>query len=208
MPPGRTTDATLLRTLLDAMPAFVFVVDQDVRILDYNKAAGELLGLSRQEILRRRAGNLLPCMHAAGHPGGCGGGDVCRSCVVRKAVTEASTGNRSVRKRARMELLSGGELTEVYALITASPFAYKGKPMVILVIEDFREIIELQRIVPICMHCKKVRTDDQYWTQVDAYFSRHWDLRFSHGYCPDCHKLELEKLNARFSHAAKRSPRS
>jgi len=37
------SNEVLLRQLLDAIPAFVFLVDQDVTILDYNAAAAELL---------------------------------------------------------------------------------------------------------------------------------------------------------------------
>lgn len=176
------------------MPSYVFVVDGDVRILDYNAAAGGLLGIARQDILRHRAGDLLHCIRAAHTPGGCGRSSHCRNCVIRSAVAHALAGSRSFRTRARMQLLSAGKTVELYALITATPFAHDDTQMVLLVIEDISEIAELQRIVPICMHCKKVRADDQYWTQVEAYFARHWDLRFSHGFCPDCQKAEMARL--------------
>jgi PAS domain S-box-containing protein len=44
----------------------------------------------------------------------------------------------------------------------------------------------LKGIVPICASCKKVRDDKGYWEQVEAYLSRHTDVQFSHGICPDC----------------------
>jgi hypothetical protein len=97
-----------------------------------------------------------------------------------------------------MELLSGSTVAELYVLITTTPFTHGGVNMVLLVIEDISQIVELHRIVPICMNCKKIRADDQYWTRVEAYFSRHWDLRFSHGLCPDCAKVEMEKLDKEF----------
>ena len=40
--------------------------------------------------------------------------------------------------------------------------------------------------LPICMFCKKIRVDEQYWEQVDGYFARHIDVAFSHGICPEC----------------------
>jgi PAS domain S-box-containing protein len=46
----------------------------------------------------------------------------------------------------------------------------------------------LKGIVPICASCKKVRDDEGFWEQVEAYLSRHTDVRFSHGICPDCLK--------------------
>ena len=44
----------------------------------------------------------------------------------------------------------------------------------------------LKGIVPICASCKKIRDDRGYWEQVEAYLSRHTDVRFSHGICPEC----------------------
>ncbi len=48
------------------------------------------------------------------------------------------------------------------------------------------EVHELQAIMPICMYCKKVRDDDNYWSQIDHYLVKHAGTRFSHGICPEC----------------------
>jgi hypothetical protein len=48
------------------------------------------------------------------------------------------------------------------------------------------DIKTLSGILPICASCKKIRDDEGYWEQVEAYVSRHTDARFSHGICPDC----------------------
>jgi len=48
------------------------------------------------------------------------------------------------------------------------------------------EIITLQGIVPICSFCKKVRDDKGFWSQVEAYVSKHTKAQFSHGICPEC----------------------
>ncbi len=58
---------------------------------------------------------------------------------------------------------------------------------------------QLQGLVPICSYCKKVRDDQNYWQQVDAYMSAHTEARFSHSICPTCMdtvvRQELESLN-------------
>lgn len=41
-------------------------------------------------------------------------------------------------------------------------------------------------ILPICMYCKKIRTDGDYWQQIEHYFHQHIDVMFSHGICPEC----------------------
>ena len=47
----------------------------------------------------------------------------------------------------------------------------------------------LQDILPICSFCKKIRNDQGYWDQVDAYVSKHMNAQFSHGICPSCMKI-------------------
>jgi len=50
----------------------------------------------------------------------------------------------------------------------------------------------LQGLLPICSYCKKVRDDDNYWQQVDSYISKHSEVEFSHGICPDCFDTLVE----------------
>ncbi|MFA6433515.1 MAG: PAS domain-containing protein [Elusimicrobiales bacterium] len=51
-----------------------------------------------------------------------------------------------------------------------------------------REIQDLQGLIPICASCKKIRTDQGYWQQVETYIEKRSSARFSHGLCKDCEK--------------------
>jgi DNA-binding response OmpR family regulator len=59
-------------------------------------------------------------------------------------------------------------------------------------VEDLKEALGhvklLQGIIPICMHCHKIRNDNQAWDQLEAYISDHSDAQFSHSICPECMK--------------------
>lgn len=48
------------------------------------------------------------------------------------------------------------------------------------------EIKSLRDILPICVYCKKIRDDEDYWHSVDGYIAQHTTTRFSHGICPEC----------------------
>ncbi len=50
------------------------------------------------------------------------------------------------------------------------------------------EIKVLKELLPICMHCKKIRDEKGYWSQLEAYISKHTNTQFSHGICEDCLK--------------------
>ena len=47
------------------------------------------------------------------------------------------------------------------------------------------QIKTLKGLLPICMYCKKIRDDKQYWQQVESYVSTHSEAQFSHGVCPE-----------------------
>ena len=53
-------------------------------------------------------------------------------------------------------------------------------------------VTRLQGLLPICMYCKKIRNDQNYWTQVETYFSDHSGARFSHSICPECRAKHVE----------------
>ena len=44
----------------------------------------------------------------------------------------------------------------------------------------------LQGILPICMHCHKIRDDHESWQKIENYIQEHTDAQFSHGLCPEC----------------------
>ena len=44
----------------------------------------------------------------------------------------------------------------------------------------------LEGTIPICSYCKKIRTEEQSWEQLEKYFTENSDATFSHGACPDC----------------------
>jgi PAS domain-containing protein len=185
-----------LRAVLDAIPSFVLAVDEDVRILDYNAAASALLDPQRQAILSQRSGDVMNCLHSTETQEGCGHAPACRHCIIRNSVREAIGGHATVRRRIHMQLTRSGDRQDFYALISATPFQHEDSGLVLLVIEDIGQLAELQRIVPICTKCKKVRDDDQYWQHVESYFQRHWDLQFTHSYCPECLDEEMDRLDS------------
>ncbi len=54
------------------------------------------------------------------------------------------------------------------------------------------KVHELENLLPICSYCKKVRSDGDYWEQVERYFTERTTVRFSHGICPSCYEEKVE----------------
>jgi len=50
------------------------------------------------------------------------------------------------------------------------------------------DVKKLSGLLPICSHCKKIRDDEGYWRQIEAYIQDHSEAAFSHGICQECVK--------------------
>jgi PAS domain S-box-containing protein len=63
------------------------------------------------------------------------------------------------------------------------------------------EVRQLQGILPMCSYCKRIRNDEHYWQQVEAYISAHAPVQFSHSICPTCYEHhvlpQLEQLRGK-----------
>lgn len=191
LPPGDD----LFRSILDALPSPVFVVDDDVTVVAANHAARGLAAAAPGQILHSRAGSVLDCVHASESPRGCGGSTHCKDCVIRNAVAASSAGRSVVRSRHMVNRTGpDGRRTTVHLLVTAAPVHVLDGDYTLLVLEDVTELMELRSLVPICAYCKKIRTDDRMWEQIESYMHRHHDLDFSHGICPDCMKKQMREI--------------
>jgi len=62
-----------------------------------------------------------------------------------------------------------------------------------LMAEALEKVKTLHGLLPICAWCKRIRDDQGYWSQVEAYMHAHTGADFTHGICPDC----LEKMRAK-----------
>ncbi len=63
----------------------------------------------------------------------------------------------------------------------------------------------LARFIPICMYCKRARTDRDYWQDLDRYLATCGDAQISHGVCPECNETYVDPLLDEF-HSSERLP--
>jgi phosphoserine phosphatase RsbU/P len=48
------------------------------------------------------------------------------------------------------------------------------------------DVKTLKKLLPICMYCKRIRDDQDYWHQIEEYIHAETGADFSHGICPHC----------------------
>jgi YesN/AraC family two-component response regulator len=101
------------------------------------------------------------------------------------------------------EMVRRASQVGVGAYLMKPPSVEEIERAMIMAVARFADLMELRRLnnelrmaldnikvlsglLPICANCKKIRDDKGYWEAVEGYFSKHSDVQFSHGICPDC----------------------
>ena len=185
-----------LRDIAASLGEGVQVVDLDGRLTFMNPEAERLLGWSEAELMGKNAHDIV---HFRRPDGTVLPFDACPSMTV------VSTGGR----------ISVDEDIYIRKDGTEFPVAYISAPIfeddnVVAVVIAFHDITRrkqreaererlmtehmnalskvkvLSGMLPICSACKRIRDDEGYWEQIEAYIHDHSEADFSHGICPEC----------------------
>ena len=183
-----------LRAIFDAIPLPTFIVDEDVRIQDYNAAGAQLLGPEPRLALLHRGGDALHCIHSEAN--GCGHSEPCQDCVIRNSVNGLFAGGGTHRLTHKAELRSGGNTLVIDLLVTATRFPDPEARRALLILEDVSELLSLRGLIPICAQCKKIRDDQQYWHTLENYLHTHMNMKLTHGLCPTCFAVQMKAIDA------------
>src|SRR5881296_4308012 len=53
-------------------------------------------------------------------------------------------------------------------------------------VDALAQVKTMKGLLPICSSCKKIRSDENYWKNIETYIEEHSEASFTHGICPDC----------------------
>ena len=183
------------RSIFDALPSPVFVVDGDVLVHDFNTAAAEFLLCNMAEIDQLShpvqtdlTSNELPALQWQSL--------FCRDSFIGNAVKEAAQGHRVVRRYTRFDTQREGYRTELETRIKCCPFQNGSRTQVLLVFEEMRQLGDRKGVIQICCVCHRVINGSQALAQLELYAKDCTGVEFSHGLCPQCYQAEMAKVNA------------
>lgn len=94
--------------------------------------------------------------------------------------------------------IAGLEMIPLALGILISSIALQKSQEIIKFVIKSSEISKLKyinKMLPICANCKKIRDNEGNWVQIEDYLLNHSEIRFSHGYCPDCGKKVLSEID-------------
>ena len=142
-----------LKNLFESIPCGVLIVDRDRRVQVVNNVMERTFGMSAAEAIDKRGGEVLRCVNAFKSPKGCGFADECQTCQVRKTALEALAGRQIHRNRAKIQLMTNGEVHDLVLLVSAAPVEHEGEGLAIIILEDITELNTL---------CRRLKTEQSF----------------------------------------------
>jgi GAF domain-containing protein len=84
--------------------------------------------------------------------------------------------------------ISPAQSKAMYALARQVMALLEARRVLARLADALEHVRTLQGLLPICAWCKRVRDDEGYWGQIEAYFHKNTGIGFTHGICPECRK--------------------
>jgi len=127
------------RALFQALPVPVLVVDKELDLWEYNRAAARSIDHGERGKARRALGDALNCVHSRENQAGCCQALACSDCAIQWVVRAACEGQRVTRQWARMEVMAQGKPAKINLQVSSSPFEFRNRSLVLLVLEGLEQ---------------------------------------------------------------------
>ncbi len=133
-----------LRTLINAAPVALRVLDKAMRVTLCNATAARMFGWTEggDEV---RCGDVIACAHRHDGPGGCGTGPRCQTCPLNTAVREVLAGGRPKHDlEVRVDLQTSGGVEERMIVMGVEPLEVSGRPHALVALHDTTDLRRAQ----------------------------------------------------------------
>jgi hypothetical protein len=172
--------------LLNAIPMPAFIVDEDLVVNNVNHAAIDVFNLDGDRVLFDRLGSALRCANAFANPAGCGSSAACEKCVMRNSVAECFAGPPIIQRKTILAFHSQEAPSGCELLITVNQIMNDNHIYALFMIEDMTKLSLSDVNIPVCMHCNKLRGDDNQWSSIENFLDGNLHIRLTHCICESC----------------------
>lgn len=160
----------LVHHVTDALPSILMILNKQRQVVFKNQRLMELLGASSDlEVLGKRPGELLDCIHASESSCGCGTTEFCRECGAVNAILESQ--NQGITSVNECRIITNKQ--DVYDFrVWASPYYFDNTEFTILSLADIsdekrRHVLEktffhdLNNILAVIIGCSELLVDTE-----------------------------------------------
>lgn len=185
----------VLEKILIAAPAGIVIVDQDGRIIFFNREAEKIFAYPAREVMGQSLELLLPERFRHRHV-------TQRKDFLEEPSDRPMGHDRNVFGKRRdgsevplevgLSYIHAGSTVLVSAVIVditrRRRIEEEREDLIAELQAALEQVKQLSGLLPICASCKKIRDDNGSWNQIESYIHDHSEAEFSHGLCPDCAK--------------------
>jgi PAS domain S-box-containing protein len=156
-----------LDTIYQDAPLIMLLLDGECHIRKANKFAERFSGVPEADLLGRRGGEGLRCLHALDNPKGCGSGPHCETCTMRRTVLDTiATGRSHQQVEGSLPFTVAGGTQEITFLLSTAGFNLRGEAHVLVTIQDITERKQMEQ----ALRLSEARYRSLFETNLDAIF--------------------------------------
>lgn len=111
---------------------------------------------------------------------------------INRKIAILDEATRQLMKRSKEKEISNRELEKKHGEVTELKSALEER--VTELETALARVKQLEDMIPICMYCKKIRDDKDYWQRLENYFAEHSDITFTHSICPECYQQQIREI--------------
>jgi|GEM_PF-1250032 len=129
-----------LTAIFASSPVGMLLLDEDTMIVNTNTVVANMVSRNLEEIIYKRGGGGLGCIHSYENEKGCGYADVCSECSLRHGIEHVlATGTAIHGAEIQAVLLIDGQEEHHWLRISAEPVIINGSKHVIVAMDDITE---------------------------------------------------------------------
>ncbi len=134
-----------LQIIFDNAPSVMLLVNETLEILKINQTGLKAAGSAPNELALDSIGNVFNCEVAFGTPKGCGYGDACKTCIIRRTVKQTfATGQQLKKIEAGFKVKRKDTVSEWIVLISTSPVKEPPDKTVLITLDDITKLKEME----------------------------------------------------------------
>ena len=183
-----------VQAIVESAMDAVITIDAQSRITGWNRCAANMFGWEADEVMNRSlTDTIIPSHLHERHLRGLQRFLTAnKSCVLHRRIEMTAQRRDGTQFPVELSIasfqLKGAHTFSAFVRDITQTKEYEARQKQL--IDDLQsalaQVKTLTGLLPICAHCKKIRDDTGYWTQLEIYMAQHADVSFTHGICPEC----------------------
>jgi len=169
----------------------IFVTDKKFQITFANKAAKKIYGYTEEELQGKSILKLYPEESAED---------------LRSQIQENLQGGHKWRKETTHQKKDGETFSSIdsvsrlqkddeggiiffhYSIMEREKIEEKKEGVIEALQANLQRLKNSEDLIPMCSNCKKIRTKEDKWMELEDYLREYTELELTHGICPNCIK--------------------